>query len=215
MAIQLYVQEPARRPMPVDADVALILVGDNWNDFGYQTQFMLWYKHGEKLDEVGAVRILKEGQGSGRSPLPIGVHETPLPESYVSLGNIVDYYIRLIELGIADLVCAALNDLTARPDLRAKFRDEEGLRVSLYRSKPQPEEFYEEVSNLLTAGDPPPEEMGFGFSFIPPGADTKLVFQFGTDSLPVLQMSLHRRFHFWRFVRRSTKSPKRFEITSC
>ena len=68
-ATRLFVQEPARRPQDVDAGKALILVGDNWNDYSYRTLYTLYYKRHRAIHEAGGVRILRAGQREGVLPL--------------------------------------------------------------------------------------------------------------------------------------------------
>ncbi|SEH12646.1 AAA domain-containing protein, putative AbiEii toxin, Type IV TA system [Sphingopyxis sp. YR583] len=184
MSPRLFVQSGVRRPHGVDADEALILLRDDWNDFGFQTLFDLWYKTGDRVEEIGSVRILRAGQEEGRSPLFDG--EQPggqLGDDYVSLGNNVDYYLRLLDLGIASSVRPALNDLTASPDLRRAFETEKGLRVSLYRSKVRPEEFYDEIDRMFGAGGRPPDDRHFTFSFVPQAGDPPLVFDFDVGTV--------------------------------
>jgi ABC-type cobalamin/Fe3+-siderophores transport system ATPase subunit len=167
-------------PRDVDANKALILVGDNWNDYSYRTLYTLYYKSHRNIREVGGVKILKAGQREGSLPLPVGPTDAlQLSDEFVSLGANLDYYVRLMELKLLGKVRGWLNDLTSHPELRAAFAKEPALEISLYRGHTPPEAFFDEIERTIDAGGAPPGEDEFTLSFTPSGASDPLVFQFG------------------------------------
>src|SRR5580693_5435905 len=76
---------------------ALVLVQDNWNDFGYHTQYHLYASTDEGVQQVGTVKILRRGQ-TAADPLQIQGDFERLSDEYVSVGESLDYYTRLTEL---------------------------------------------------------------------------------------------------------------------
>lgn len=179
-ATRLFIQPPARNVSPVDADKAFILVGDNWNDYSYQTLYTLFYKKGGTAHRVGSLKILKQGQREGRLPLPVGrAKGLQLSNQYVSLGTSIDYYVRLIELGLVDKVRGYFNDLSSHQKLRQAFAKEPGLETSLYRDHHRPDDFYDEIARTIEAGGAPPGEDEFNFTFAPAGSIDPIVFALG------------------------------------
>lgn len=179
-ALRLYVQKPAQRPSPVEADKALILVGDNWNDYSYRTLYTLYYKKNDKIREVGRVKILRRGQRSGDSSLKEGRYQNlQLPKELVSLGTDIDYYLRLRELKLLPRVRTWFNDLSSNPDLAKAFADEEGLKTSLYRYIKRPADYFDEIRRTIAAGGNPPDEDAFTLRFTPAGANEPIAFNLG------------------------------------
>jgi hypothetical protein len=179
-ALRLFIQPPARSVSSVDANKALILLGDNWNDYSYQTLYTLFYKTGDTTHRIGSLKILKQGQREGGSPLPIGRAKSPqFSKEFVSLGTSVDYYVRLIELGLLDKVREFFNDLSSHRELRVAFAGEPGLKTSLYRDHNRPDDFYDEIVRTVEAGGAPPGDDEFTFSFAPKGSREPIVFALG------------------------------------
>lgn len=178
--LRLFIQPPANNAAPIEADTALILVGDNWNDYSFRTLYTLYYKHQGTTHRVGTLKILKEGQREGGPPLTIGEKKGLQFEKHiVSLGTSIDYYIRLIELGLLRKVRKLLNDLSSHPELREAFAEEPGLETSLYREHSRPESFYDEITRTVEAGGAPPDEDEFKLSFTAPGSKEPISFRLG------------------------------------
>lgn len=178
--LRLFIQSPARNVSSVDADKALILLGDNWNDFSYQTLYTLFYQTGGTTHRVGALKILKQGQREGGLPLPLGrAKAVQFSKQFVSLGTSIDYYVRLIELGLLDKVRELFNDLSSHRRLRGTFAAEPGLKTSLYRDHHRPDDFYDEIARTVEAGGAPPGEDEFTLSFTPVGSGEPIIFALG------------------------------------
>jgi len=179
-ALRLFIQPPARNVASVDADKALILLGDNWNDYSYRTLYTLYYKDGTTTHQVGTLKILKEGQREGPPALAVGPAKgVQFAKHVVSLGTSIDYYVRLIELGLLDRVRKLFNDLSSHPELRDAFAEEPGLKISLYRDHRVPEYFYDEITRTVEAGGAPPGEDTFTLSFTPLGSNEPITFVLG------------------------------------
>lgn len=179
-ALRLFIQSPARNVSPVDADRALILLGDNWNDYSYRTLYTLFYKKGDTTHRVGTLKILKQGQREGGLPLPVGrAKGLQFSKQFVSLGTSIDYYVRLIELGILEKVRGLFNDLSSHPQLRRAFSKEPGLATSLYRDLARPDDYYDEIARTVAAGGVPPGEDQFTLTFTPAGSLDPITFALG------------------------------------
>jgi hypothetical protein len=183
-ALRLFIQSPARNVSSIDADEALILLGDNWNDFSYRTLYTLYYKHKGATHQVGTLKILKKGQREGGLPLPVGEAKgLQFMEDVVSLGTSIDYYVRLIELGLLNKVRGLFNDLSSHPKLRDAFATEPGLATSLYRDHSRPDDYYDEIARTVAAGGAPPGDDEFTLTFTPMGSKEPITFALGgTDT---------------------------------
>jgi ABC-type cobalamin/Fe3+-siderophores transport system ATPase subunit len=178
--LRLFIQLPARKAASVEADKALILVGDNWNDYGYRTLYTLYYKHKGTTHRVGTLKILKDGEREGGPPLPIGQAKSlQFEKNVVSLGTSIDYYVRLIELGLLEKVRGLFNDLSSHPELRDVFAKEPGLAISLYREHIRPEDFYDEIMRTVAAGGAPPGNDEFTLSFTAIRSNEPITFSLG------------------------------------
>lgn len=121
-------------------DTPFALHQDNWNDYGFKTQYHLYKKvpSGEP-EMIGTVKILRRGQ-TPADPILIAEDFDALPEDFVSVGESFDYYQRLNELVPIegrDQVLIALRDAIFNPSLVDDFRDENGWNTSLFRGSSQ------------------------------------------------------------------------------
>src|SRR5688500_7071214 len=72
-----------------------ILQEDRWDDFGYQIQFRLsYYAKAAEAISIGDLKILQKGKK--KTVLPRTFRQ--LSPDYVSLGQDVDFYARLVHL---------------------------------------------------------------------------------------------------------------------
>lgn len=166
--MRLFVQAARRRPTAVGAEEALILLKDDWNDFSFKTIATLYLSRGDAMEEIGAVRVLKDGQRIGPSPLPDGeVENGRLPPDYGSSGVTLDYYDRLAALGerIACDVLARMNDVAFDASSLARLAGQEGYAKSLNRDRSKPESFYGQAREVIGLGGLPPDAAGFSFSY--------------------------------------------------
>lgn len=108
---------------------------DEWNDFGFQTQYHLYVNIPEFSGRIGSVKILKRSQ-TPTDTLQLRVGDlNPLNEDWVSLGQDLDYYERLAELPeqVRTEILLHLRDALAYPEHAASFFEEEGWETSLLR----------------------------------------------------------------------------------
>ncbi|WP_332747627.1 AAA family ATPase [Hydrogenophaga sp.] len=197
-AIPFIVVSPRSKHPSVPAP-AFVLEQDNWNDYLFRTQYHLSYyalvKSGEvEVTLIGAVKILRKGQTKADGLLVSASFEV-LDTSFCSVGQSLDYYERLRELGdIGTHAMKALRDVVAQPELVADFKDEEGWKTSLFRDQKNVGEQFLSLATGLVNGQyavAPLDQQSFTFSPIgwisPISVDTtsgeKWTF-FGKNSLP-------------------------------
>ncbi|MCX5284108.1 AAA family ATPase [Streptomyces sp. NBC_00198] len=109
---------PDRRLPIAFGPPAVILIPNNWDDFGYRTSYDLWIRPeiNAAPRDIGRVKIAQVGQQPGPSPLPAGTFESLSLAGngrWFSLGQDDTYYDNIRKLGRAfsATVYAVLNDL--------------------------------------------------------------------------------------------------------
>lgn len=177
--MRIFVQPVQRRPDLVEADEAVILLGDGWNDFSFRTLYMAYLQRGGVHHRIGWVKILQRDQHTGLPPLAVGeLSDGRLDDSFASLGGDLDYYRRLLELGLGSALPVALNDVAIDATRREAFANEEGFQRSLLRDHIDPTAYYAEILALLSAPAPAPEPSGLAFAFTPAGSAEPIGFDF-------------------------------------
>lgn len=167
----------------------LVLSKNDWDDYTYKTTFIThYYSAPRKSVKLGTLKILQRGE-----------RETTIPEaferldsSYCSLGQTLEYYQKLIDLGqkAYKAILKGLNDIVFAPSLSAAFKSEFGFKKSLIRFS-EAEKAYKEGRALFTRLVGKTEDDRFSFKFLcqVPGADAPHEIQF--DFTPD-QTDLHR-----------------------
>jgi len=122
--------------LPASASNEAYLVGNNWDDFDYQTTHTLFlYDSSGTKHELGYVKIaqFKEGKICETTVVPKSFPR--LDENYFSLGQTDTYYDKLNALGdeIRDKVLLGLNDIALNRELWTKVKDLEITKKSLLR----------------------------------------------------------------------------------
>ena len=119
---------------PEEQDTGYLLT-DNWDDFGYQTLYILFYfDNAGNRHQIGSVKIGQYGLEEGRPKLPTDFDE--LDERFFSLGQDVEYYSSLMGLepgGTATALLSALNDIAANEEIYQRALGENVTGVSLLR----------------------------------------------------------------------------------
>lgn len=113
---------PSRAEYP-----CLLLIPDNWNDYGYATLFRiigLRAKDAGFLDST--VKILKRNPDNPREALtrtPIPEEIDDLPDDYCSLGQDIKFYEQLRASGeeLAETTLGALRDVAFFTEIRNEF----------------------------------------------------------------------------------------------
>lgn len=114
------------------------LVTDDFDDYGNQTLFRLYYKRKEKENYqfIGKVKILNSENYIVRNI--IEKKFLKLGTEFCSLGQSTEYYSRLKELNKNGSeqgreILVSLNDIAINSDLKEKFPDQAGINNSLMR----------------------------------------------------------------------------------
>ncbi|WP_440658796.1 AAA family ATPase [Ensifer adhaerens] len=113
----------------------IALQQDRWNDFNFVTQYHLYVAVPEFTGRIGTVKILRRGQTAGDGmQLEVGAL-MPLDDSFVSLGQDLDYYERLASLPekLRKELLSSLQDAIALPAHAETFADEKGWTTSVLR----------------------------------------------------------------------------------
>ena len=170
---------PRRQGGSLKADASHTLMQDFWDDFGFKTQYHLYVREFGS-EPVGAVKILKKGQGYNSNPL-IERDFDSLDDDFVSVGGSLDYYQNLARLGVIhrNQILDALRDVSRHPELQSQFEPEEGWANSLFRYNSDAAGFLN-LARALTESDYTslPSD-GFKFSFSVTGWERALTFDFG------------------------------------
>src|ERR1700733_6589579 len=139
---------------------------DYWNDFSFQTQYHLHYVSEGVDTYIGVVKILKKGQ-TRADGVQLNSDFEELTEDFISVGQSLDYYQHLSELGSAlrDAALAALRDFIRYPSEASRFRDEDGWGTSLFRDFDEHSQFIVLARALLNSDytSMPLTTLKFGF----------------------------------------------------
>ncbi|MEB6171051.1 hypothetical protein MXL20_02095 [Staphylococcus pseudoxylosus] len=108
------------------------LVKDNWNDFGYQTLFVLFYFDGTNDQEIGGVKI---GNYDNEFITSIKDLINGNNKNIFSLGNGKDYYLNLNKLDKEKkiYILKEMNDVAYNLDLFENIKDLDITKESLLR----------------------------------------------------------------------------------
>jgi energy-coupling factor transporter ATP-binding protein EcfA2 len=149
-----------------------VLQQDNWNDYGFSTQYQLFFYRQSKPgkteeDFIGSVKILRRGQTSS-DPLQITADFETLGQEFCSVGESLDYYERLSKLGrqIRVQVLEALHDVIQNPRLVSDFASEPGWGKSLFRDQLDEGKEFRTLASSLMTGDYtslPSDDLQFSF----------------------------------------------------
>lgn len=125
---------PPRNPSPTRV---AYLIEDNWNDYGYVTQYQLVIHDGRgKLDEIGYVKFGQREMAEDQTSPELPERFRQLSDEFFSLGQDELYYLRLISAYPADAreILAALRDVAADEALFEEVLHEPVMGISLLRS---------------------------------------------------------------------------------
>lgn len=148
----------------VDRYPHTVLVQDNWDDYSYKTTFQatLHLSEDEKV-ELGSLKIIKDDQTNGLTSVPRRAFQS-LSDKYCSLGGDLEYYEKLFKLGepVYRAYLEGLKDVAYSDDIRARFEDHEGYKVSLLRFSGA-ERTISDASRLFTRRTSTTRRKGRGF----------------------------------------------------
>lgn len=187
MTVKIF--RPRRRGV-LSFDTTFALQQDNWNDYGFQTLYHLYYRQTASNPSptmIGPVKILRRGQ-TASDETQINRPFESLDENFCSVGASLDYYQRLNEIPLneRDEILSTLRDVVAQPELQAEFRDEPGWSTSLFRDDPNPDDFLADARAILTGNFSALSDIGESISFRPSNWSTDLTLEFDVPELPTL-----------------------------
>jgi predicted ATPase len=164
----------------------VVLLVDNWDDFGYKTAYQLSYLEGPKKQVFsGSIKILENGKRSTEIPNQF----TALGSQFCSLGQTQEFYTNIKDLGteIYTKILVSINDVVFNPEIGKKFEDVPGFQISLLRFSEAEKAYHE--GNSLFSGKVRSRRFKFEFSTSVAGAGSPhtIDFDFSPD-----QSELHR-----------------------
>jgi predicted ATPase len=127
---------PARASAPPAADRCFLQVND-WDDFGFKTQFGLYYRNqAGTIRYLGDVKIGQAGLDRQMSRPGVPVEFDQLGDEFFSLGQDASYYQRINELSdqTADEILRCLNDVAFDLDLFDRALRHRVTGISLLRN---------------------------------------------------------------------------------
>ena len=115
---------------------------DHWNDYSFKTMFFMnVFDHNGEKHSIGNIKIGFKGQETSiatyekiQENFPNNVFDL-LPNNFFSLGQDVDFYVKLMELpnGIGKQILNKLNDIAYKSDILSIIRNESVFNTSLMR----------------------------------------------------------------------------------
>lgn len=177
--------------MPQKTFPTFVLQQDRWDDHGFKTQYSLWFidkaqdDSGLNQTHIGEVKILKLGQKESAGSLLTDDFDT-LDEAYCSIGQSLDYYERLAELGQTrrDEALFGLRDIVKFPDFGESFRSEAGWNTSLFRNFSENDEFILLARSLLSGDYTSLPADDLQFSFQTTALEAPISFNFTAPNIP-------------------------------
>lgn len=142
---------------------------DNWNDYGFETTFSLYYfsKRGIQKD-IGEVKIHTLENPFTRKVMPTSFEE--LDENYCSLGQSMSYYRQLSELPeeVYKPILIGLRDIVFTKDIYEEFPNKLGITDSLFRSSEANKVFKSAYDKYFLNKDVENEIFNFNFKYTAP-----------------------------------------------
>jgi ABC-type transport system involved in cytochrome c biogenesis ATPase subunit len=112
-----------------------VLITDNWDDFGYKTQFLLIYFDEDGIrKDLGKIKIMRAGMKYGYVDIPDSFSK--LTREYASIGQDQEYYENISSFpdDIRINVFKSLRDVIWDESIFSNFEEESAFKTSLCRS---------------------------------------------------------------------------------
>ncbi|MEV4903439.1 AAA family ATPase [Streptomyces albidoflavus] len=163
---------------------AVVLVADDWDDFGYRTGYTLWYRESQTQTNLGFVKVAVAGQEDGPSPIRPGVYDGSPPGELFSLGQSDLYYENIKKLGHnrREEILRGLSDVAHNPDLLEVAMQYPVTRSSLLRTIE--EQTVRAQFNRIARGGVRLTEYRFRYTAPGYGAESTLDFKIAPESTP-------------------------------
>lgn len=123
------------RTFPSKATRCLVMLRDNWDDYGYKTTFVAHLFDDDSVSyEIGSLSIGKAKQELGYVDIDNGIIDY-LDESYFSLGS-KSYYenLKLLPKSCREHIYSVLRDMAFNQVIWAEYKNENVTQTSLLRS---------------------------------------------------------------------------------
>lgn len=119
--------------VPEEKECFMLTFNNEWNDYGYQTWFRLYYKKDDDIKFLGRVKIMKLTEKNTNAVLPKRFYR--LDDSYCSLGDDLEYYGSMFRLfgERAYIYLGELRDAALYSKIHEKFADTIAFNSSLLR----------------------------------------------------------------------------------
>ncbi|TDC76123.1 AAA family ATPase [Streptomyces hainanensis] len=163
---------------------AVVLVADDWDDFGFRTSYTLWYRDPLTQTNLGFVKVAVAGQEDGPSPIRAGVYDGSPPGELFSLGQSDLYYDNIKKLGHGrrEEILRGLSDVAYNPDLLEAAMQYPVTRSSLLRTVE--EQTVRAQFNRIARGGVRLTEYWFRYMAPGHGTESTLDFKVDPDSRP-------------------------------
>lgn len=197
--LKIITRENSFEPKKYTYKNTLVIGHDNWNDFGYCTNYRVYYcDQNGTVHEVGWLKIYNQKMDeesedesenkwkkySISSYLKNNTYIEELSENFCSLGQSLEFYRTLKKILPKSYkeILSRLRDIATNPAIKEQFKDCRGVRDSLLRETSAVKAFDEanEVINDIYAK----HNMSFKYSFRPQYSNNKseLEFNFTKDN---------------------------------
>lgn len=167
----------------------IVLYYDNWNDYSYQTLFMMCYCDADgRVHKVGGVKIYYWQNDEARTDRydqhtknSLGNHIESLDASYCSLGQDLSYYENLKKMLPAEYrdILVRLNDIAICDEIKERFINEKGVQTSLLRFSGA-EKALNEAKEIISDDQQAAKDISFKYKITAPydTSPTSLCFDF-------------------------------------
>ncbi|EKN6015884.1 ATP-binding protein [Yersinia enterocolitica] len=173
-----------REPLVSNKYPIFSLSTDNWDDYGTVCTFKLRYhKSKTEIIEIGEVKILQKDKE--RTELPPKFDD--LDESYISLGQSLDFYKKLHEIfGGQELamILDSLNDISWKPNKAEEFESKSGYRNALFRENSARNSY--RFGRSVVLGEEYDEDFSFEYTAYIEGAESTFNISLNFDENDVL-----------------------------
>lgn len=164
---------------------AFFLARDHFDDYTYKTSFRLYYVEGfseEDFKLIGDLKILKRNE----KVTVLNDFEISLSSEYCSVGDSIEYYLKLKKLGddIFKEAVRRLNDVFIFTDIFEEFKGEPGFDKSLLRNSSTKsllenrDEFFEQLNRSIYRSVKENTHLSFSFGMTFPSALEKTIANF-------------------------------------
>lgn len=157
-----------------------VLEQDRWDDFNFQTQYLLHWVNLGKVTFIGPVKILKRGQVEKDGIQLKPGYLDSLSREFGSLGQSLDYYERIASLEPKQqtFILTALRDVIHSPLIGDSFHGERGWKVSVLRDIKEDDALFTLAPVILTRRYESLPQEDLKFTFTVPGWRHPVKFDF-------------------------------------